>query len=99
VAVETVVGQVDLAADKPFGPRAIPFENFVPRLEPVQLVGDAAPEFVGVVDRFFVNAFVLGEALHLSVSAEFCGRLEAALLLQDGIDAAGLEIGDSSIGH
>ena len=36
VAVEAVVGEIDLAADKPFRPRAIPLENLVPFLEPVQ---------------------------------------------------------------
>jgi len=50
VAVEAVVGEIDLAADEPFGPGGIPLEDFVPFFEPVQFAGDAAPEFVGIVD-------------------------------------------------
>src|SRR5216684_5149511 len=92
VAVEAVVGEIDLASDKPLGPRAIPFENFVPLLEPMQFAGDAAPELIGIVDRFLVEPLIFGEALDVSVLTEFGGRLEAALLLKDGIDAAGLEI-------
>ena len=43
VAVQAVVGDVDLAADEPLGARQLPFEHLVPRLEPVQLAGDLAP--------------------------------------------------------
>src|SRR6266853_4332445 len=93
VAVEAVVGKIDLASDEPLGPGEIPLENLVPLLEPMQLAGDAAPELVGIVHRFFVEALVLFEALDVSLLAEFRRRREAALLLQDGIDAAGLEIG------
>ena len=32
MTVQAVVRQIDLAADKPFRPRAIPFENLVPLL-------------------------------------------------------------------
>src|SRR5579862_7946873 len=90
MAVETIVGKVDLAANEPFSPGAIPLENFFPRLEPVQLTGDAAPEFIGVVDRFLVEALVLSESFDVGVAAEIRGRLEFALLVKDGIDAGGL---------
>ena len=99
VAIEAVVGEVDLAADKPFRPRAIPFENLVPLLEPVQFAGDPRPEFVRVVDRFLVEALVFFEALDVGLLAEFRGRFELALLVQDGIDIGGLGIDDGFIGH
>ena len=92
MAVEAVVGEIDLASDEPFGPREIPLEDVVPFFEPVQFAGDAAPEFVGLVHRFFVEALVFLDALDVSVLAEFWRRRKAALLLQNGIDAAGLEI-------
>src|ERR1700722_665978 len=92
VAVEAVVREVDLAADKPLGPRAIPFENFVPFLEPVQLIGDTAPELVGIVNRFLVKALVFSEAFNVRMLAELGGRWERALLLKNGIDATGLKI-------
>ena len=90
VPVEAVVGEVDLAADKPFRPWAIPFENLVPLLEPVQLAGDARPEFVRVVDRFFVETLVFFEALDVGVLAELRRRIEPSLLVQDGIDVGAL---------
>src|SRR5258708_33346463 len=93
VAVEAVVGEIDLAADEPLGPWAIPFENFVPLLEPMQFAGDAAPELVGIVDGFLVETLVFGEVLDVSLPGEFGGRVEAALFLKDGIGAAGLGIG------
>src|SRR5580704_1320544 len=94
VAVEAVVGEIDLSADEPFRPWRIPLEDFVPLLEPVQFAGYAAPELFGIVHRFFVKVLVFFEALDVSVLAEFGRGLEAALLLKNGIDAAGLEIGD-----
>src|SRR5450631_1347574 len=104
VPVEAVVREIDLAADKPFRPGAIPFQNFVPLLEPVQLSGNARPELVRVVDRFLVETLVLFEALDVGVLAELRGRIELALLVQDGIDvgALGLRslgIDDGFIGH
>src|SRR5215831_10268660 len=49
VAVEAVVGQIDLPADEPFGPGTVPLQHLVPLPEPVQLAGDAAPELVGLL--------------------------------------------------
>src|SRR5271166_1730650 len=93
MAVETVVGEINLAADKPFCPRVIPFEDLVPLLEPVQLAGNPAPELIGLLDRLFIKLFVFFYALDVSVAAEGDGRLEAALFLENRIDAAGLKIG------
>ena len=93
MTVEAVVGKIDLASDEPLGPGAIPFENFVPFLEPVEFGGNFAPKLVGIIDRLLIEALVLGESFDVSVAAEFGGRVEAALLLEDGVDATGLEIG------
>src|SRR5579863_4841060 len=99
VTVETVVGKINLPAGKPFRPRTIPLQNFFPRFEPVQFARDPAPEFVGIVDRFFVETLVFGEALDVGVLAEFRGRLELALLLQNGIDVGGLHVCDGFVCH
>ena len=63
VAVEAVVGEIDLAADEPFCPGTIPLENLVPLLEPVQFAGDPRPELFRLLDRLLVNALVFREAL------------------------------------
>ena len=41
--VETVVRDIDLAADKPLGVRWVPLQNRVPLLEPVKLLRPCAP--------------------------------------------------------
>src|SRR5437660_3320869 len=86
VPIETVVRKIELASDEPLRPGAIPFEDFVPLLEPVQLTGDESPEFFGIINRFFVEALVLGQALDVRLLAELRGTLELALLLQNRID-------------
>src|SRR5215467_9172586 len=43
--VEAVIRQIELAAQKPLRPRMFPPKNFVPFFEPVQLFGNASPEF------------------------------------------------------
>jgi hypothetical protein len=93
VPVEAVIRKIDLAADEPLRPWTIPFENFVPFLEPVQFAGDAAPKLVGIVDRFPIESLVLGEILFIILLAENGRRRETALFLQNGIDAAGLHVG------
>ena len=99
VTVEAVVREIDVAADKPFGPGAIPVENLVPRLEPVQLAGDTSPKLFGIVDGLLVEALIVGEALDVRLLAEFRGRIELPLFLQDGINAGGLRIDNSLVRH
>ena len=88
VAVETVVGKIELAADKPLGPGMIPFQNLVPLLEPVQIVGDAAPEFFRLLDRLAIDALVVFQALDVRLLAEGLRTFEFSVLVQDGLDIA-----------
>ena len=48
VAVDTVVAEIDLAADEPFGYGELPIEDFGPLLKPVQLSGRLGPESFGI---------------------------------------------------
>ena len=84
--VETVIGQIHLPADKPLRPWALPVEDFVPLFEPVQLGGNAAPEFFRLLNRFAIDALVLFLAFDVRGPAEFLRRFEFALFLQNGID-------------
>ena len=99
VTIDTVVGKIDLAANEPLRPGTIPFENFVPILEPVQFAGDSRPEPIGLVNGFLIQAVIFGEAFHMGLLAEFWGRIELALLMQDGIDASVLHVGCGFVGH
>ena len=86
--------EIQLAADEPFGPGHVPVEDLGPRLEPVELARDAAPEGFGVAVGFFVEALVVGHAGDMGVGAELRWRRENALLVQ-----AGLDIGGRLCGH
>jgi hypothetical protein len=49
VAVEAVVGDVQLPADEPLGERGVrPVQHLLPRLEPVQRLGALRPEALEV---------------------------------------------------
>ncbi len=70
MAVDAVVAQVELAADKPFCRRQVPFEHLVPGFEPVQIFRDTGPEGLGIFDGFLVHRLVLFEALDVGLAAE-----------------------------
>src|SRR4029077_6323363 len=60
MAIEAVVRSIDLATDKPFGQRGIPFENLVPLLEPVKVARGFRPIRFRVLLRLLTDAcFVL----------------------------------------
>ena len=87
VAVETVVGNVDLPADEPFHRGRIPFEHAIPGFEPVQLASYAAPELLRLLDRLFINSLVLFQALDVSLLSKFRWSLKLPVLFTYGINA------------
>src|ERR1700687_2006144 len=86
VAVETVVRDIELATDKPFGPGRFPFQNLLPLFEPVQFVRDPCPKFLRLLDRLTIDALVLLQALDAGLLAEGLRTFELAVLVQDGIN-------------
>ena len=50
MAVEAVVRNVTCCTQKPFGPRVVPLQHFVPWRKPVQFFCDAFPEFFRIGD-------------------------------------------------
>ena len=70
VPVETVMREVELAADEPFRPRDVPLENLLPWLEPVELASRCRPRRFGVAFGFGVEALVVGDALDMRLRAE-----------------------------
>ena len=86
MAVQTVIGKVDLATDKPFRPWSLPLENFVPLCKPVEFFGNFGPEFFRVFYGFLVNAFVVLQALDVGVLAELLRAFKFALFLQYRVD-------------
>ena len=99
MAVDAVVGEVELSPYKPLSPRAVPLQHPVPLFEPVQLAGHARPEFIRIVYRLFVQAFIFVHAFDVRLLAELGWRGELSLLLQDGVDVGGVGIDDGFLGH
>jgi hypothetical protein len=99
MAIQAVIGEVNLPSHKPFCPGAIPFENLVPLFEPVEFAGNVRPEFVGLVYRFLIKTLVFIERLYVGLLGEFGRALELASLIQNGIDIRALGIDASFIGH
>ena len=52
MSIETVVRDIDLAADKPLGVWRMPVQNRVPLLKPMKLFSHARPEACRVSTRF-----------------------------------------------
>src|SRR5687767_1111026 len=78
VAVETVVGCVQLAAYEPFGMRGLPLEHPLPRLEPLELARPFAPEGFGVGRGTIIDTGIGGIGLRAKVVRWF----EAAVFRQ-----------------
>ena len=86
MAVETIVRKINLSRDKPLRPGWIPFQYFVPSLEPVQLAGNGGPELFGVGLGFGVKAFVFLQTFYVRLGGKFRRRRKAAGFLEDGIN-------------
>src|SRR5674476_350051 len=75
VAVNAVIGGVDLAAGEPFGEGRIPLENVGPLLKPVQLLfGQFAPKLLGIFGGSLVKGAIALHPLHGRLLDEFRRR-------------------------
>jgi hypothetical protein len=85
MAVQAIVADIELAADKPLGVGKLPLQDFFPGLEPDQFgFGLAMPEGLGVLDGFAVKLAVLGQGADVGARGEGFGRRENALFIEDG---------------
>ena len=83
VAVEAVVGDVELPADEPLGVGQLPLADRVPVLRPVEQLGRlAGPEPLVVGGRLVVHP----RARHEGVGLELVRRRERAVLGEQGVD-------------
>ena len=95
VAVEAVVGDVEFAADEPFGVGRVPFQNFFGSFEPVEEFGLFTPELFGIGCCSGVQFAVFLERADARLLAEFFWRRDG-LLFQD-MRVEFLHDGDSSV--
>ncbi len=84
--VEAVLRDVELAADEPFRERRLPLERLLGLLPPVEILGQVAPEFLGLLDRFFPHRSVLLHAADARPFDEALGRFEDAVLDEVRLD-------------
>lgn len=89
MAVEAVLGGVQLSADKPIGIRELPVEDLGPFFKPVEFLGLAGPEFVRALHRLGMELPVLGYILDPGFFRKLGGRLENAVLNKMGLDVLG----------
>lgn len=73
MAIETVVGKIDLTANEPLRPGRFPFEDLVPLAKPMKLASDLAPKLLGVFFGLAIELLVLFEALYVCLLAELRG--------------------------
>src|SRR6185503_8101710 len=86
VAVETVVGHVQLAAHEPLGVRRLPLERLLPRLEPGQLARTLLPEAHRVAGGLAIDRL----APHQRPLRERLRRPELAVFLEECLDRVAL---------
>src|SRR5579863_2722461 len=89
VPVETIVREIQFAAEEPFGPRHIPFEDLRPWLEPFDFARDPAPEAFGIAVGLFVEPLVIGHASYMGFGTEFRRRIEYPVFVQSGLNISG----------
>ena len=89
MAVETVLGGIQLSSDKPFGIGKLPVEDLGPFLEPVEFLGLTGPKFIRALHRLGMELPVLGHALDPGFFRKLGGRLENAVLNKMGLDVLG----------
>ena len=82
MAIEAVVGDVELAVGEPFRVREIPFEDFRGSLEPLDPLGLLTPEFFGVGQGALIHLSVVCEGFDVSFFAEIL-RGRNGLLFED----------------
>ena len=82
VAVQAVVGDVELAPREPLGEGRVPLQHVVPGLRPAQALRMAGPPGLGVLVRLVVDGFVARQR----IGAERLRRRERAVLAEPVLD-------------
>lgn len=87
VPVETVVRDIDLAANEPFSMRRLPLQNHVPLLEPVKLLlRKAPPKRLRVSARFRAQPFRLLHSLDVGLLGKSRRRRKDSIFSLEGFD-------------
>ncbi len=90
MAIETVVGNIDLAAAEPLGVWRVPLQDRVPLFEPVQFAfSQPRPELFGIGARFRAQLFQLRHRFDVRFGGELLWGREDALFVLKGFDVGG----------
>jgi hypothetical protein len=82
MAVETVHGSIELAAEEPPGMRGFPLEHSIPGTGPFQLLRPLSPIAFGIPTGPLIHV----GALDVGLSRELGRGREAPLLVEEGFD-------------
>src|SRR5438477_11707462 len=65
MAIETIVGEIELASGEPLGPREIQLQNVVPFFEPIKFLGNTSTELLRLLYGLAANAIVLLQTFNM----------------------------------
>ena len=89
VTIETVVGNVYLAAAEPFRVWRVPLQDRVPLFEPVKLFGHACPKSFRIGVRFSAQALDFGFGFNVRFGGKLRWGREEPIFLKHGFDVRG----------
>src|SRR6266404_5391911 len=70
MSIQTILRNVEFAADEPLRERRLPFEDLFPSAAPDKFARLSSPEFCRLPDRFPVHAAILTKAFDPRLPAE-----------------------------
>ena len=80
--INTVEGHIGLSADEPFREGRVPFEHFLPGLEPMKFGSDIGPITFGILFGPLGNGIVYLKTMNMSMFREFCSWRKDTLLFE-----------------
>ena len=86
MAIEAVLGGIHLGSDKPLGIGELPIKHLGPFFEPMEFLGLAPPEFVGLGHRLGMEFFVNRHAADAGFLGELSRGLEDTVLDEMGLN-------------
>src|ERR1700730_18232140 len=86
MSIQTIFGNVQFSADKPFRERRRPVENSLPRPLPSEFFRLACPKFRGTLDRLAIHPAILPEGVDPGLRSKFLRWLKHAALGQKRFD-------------
>src|SRR5579883_1280582 len=92
MAIETIIGSIDLAANKPLSKRCLPLYDLSPLLEPCQFFCLLCEKFLGVFNGSAIHFLILRHRGNARLLRKFLAWLEEPFLGKNRFNRRGLAI-------